>query len=107
MTLGIWSRVARQKAQGRAAEAGGSGRLSRWAGDPRLEEKGDNREQNSGVCQSKGGGWGGSKDIEGERKLNIQKIVDKYGAGFSLDVTLVTEPNFGSVPDRGCNTTTS
>ena len=41
--LGIRSRVEIQHAQGRAVEAGGSGRLSRWTGATRLEEKGENR----------------------------------------------------------------
>ena len=50
---------------------------------------------------------GGRYDTEGEGKRNIQKTVDSGGAGFSLDVTLSTEPNYGAVRDQGWNTTTS
>ena len=47
------------------------------------------------------------KGTEGEGELKIYKTVDNCGAGFSLDVTLATEPKFGAVPDRGWNSTTS
>ena len=63
--------------------------------------------QKSGEDRSKGGGWGRRKFSEGEGKGNIQKTVDNVGVGISLDVTLVTEPNFGAVSDRDWNTTTS
>ena len=63
--------------------------------------------QNIGSDQSNSGRWMGHKDTEGEGKVNIQKIVDNGGAGFSLDVTLSTEPMLGEVADRGWNTTTS
>ena len=36
-----------------------------------------------------------------------QKIFDNGGSGFSLDVTLATDPKFRAVPEQGCNTTTS
>ena len=49
----------------------------------------------------------GCKHTEGERKQKKQKTVDNNEAGISLDITLVMEPKFGSVPDQGWNTTTS
>ena len=50
---------------------------------------------------------GGRKYTEVEGKIKIHKTVDNSGAGFTLDVKLVTEPKFGAVPDRGYSTTTS
>ena len=46
-------------------EADGRGRLSRLIGVPRPEE-GVELVENSGAAQSKGGGWGGSRDTEGD-----------------------------------------
>ena len=63
--------------------------------------------QKSIVAQSKGGRWGGSKDMEGEGKLNIHKTVDNGGMGFSIDLKLARDPKFAEVPDRGWSTTTS
>ena len=54
-------RATRHKVQVWVVEAGGGGRLSRWTGDPILEEKGDKRVQQSGADQSKYGGWGGKR----------------------------------------------
>ena len=86
-------------------EAGRSGRLYRWTGDTRPEEKGGVMVQKGDVAQSKVGGWGGGKYIEGEGKQKIQKTVDNGGAGFGFDVTLATEPEFGSFSDQCWNTT--
>ena len=46
-------------------EADGRGRLSRLIGGPRPEDGGESGEK-SGADQSKGGGWGGSRDTEGD-----------------------------------------
>ena len=58
--LGSRSRAARQREQVREVEAGGSRRLSRWTGNLRPEEKGENRVQTSGVAHSGGGRGGGA-----------------------------------------------
>ena len=64
--LGSSPRTTRHQAQGRAVEAGGSGRLYRWTGGPRLEEGGESGARR-GEAQSKGGGWGGNQETEGDR----------------------------------------
>ena len=63
--LGSSLRTEIQRAQGRAVEADGSGRLYRWAGGPRLEEGGESGAK-SGAAQLKGRGWGVSQDTEGD-----------------------------------------
>ena len=73
--------------------------FSNWTGNPRLEEKGENRMQRSCISQSKGVGWGQRKETEVEGKGKIQKTVENGGSGFSLDVTLAPETKSGIVPD--------
>ena len=63
--LGRRLRVARHRAKGRAVEAGGSGRLSRWTGGP-IPEEGLTLGEHIGAEQSKGGGWESSQDTEGD-----------------------------------------
>ena len=60
------SRAARQQYQVREVEASESGRLSRWTGGP-IPEEGGELGTKSGAAQSKGGGWGGSRNKEGGR----------------------------------------
>ena len=52
--------------QGHAVEADRSGKFSRWTGGPRTVEGGELGAKR-GAAQSKGGGWGGSQDMEGDR----------------------------------------
>ena len=54
-------------------EDGGSGRLSRWTGGPRPEE-GRESGAKSSAAQSKGGGWEGSRDMEGEGEGYIKQL---------------------------------
>ena len=57
--------MAIQQAQVRAVEASRSGRLPRWKGVS-IPEEGGELGANSGADQSKGGGWGGSRYMEGD-----------------------------------------
>ena len=62
-------------------ETGGSGRLYRWTCGPIPEEGGESGEK-SGAAQSKGGGWEGSRDTEGdvndpENSLNDGTVIDR------------------------------
>ena len=50
------------------------------------------------------GGWG-IRTQKGKGKQKIKSNVDNGVAGFSLGVTLVTDPKFGAFPDLGRNTT--
>ena len=46
-------------------EAGGSGRFSRWTGGPRPEER-EELVAKSEAYQSKGGRWGGIREMKGD-----------------------------------------
>ena len=63
--LGSRLRTKRQRAQGKEVEVGGNGCLYRWTGGPITEEGGELGSK-SGAAQSKGGGWVGSQDTEGD-----------------------------------------
>ena len=71
--LGSRLRAARQKAQGREVEAGGSGILSRWTGGPRPEKEEESGAK-SGADQTKGGRWGGIRYTEGDRKQSRKQL---------------------------------